>query len=223
MHTARTILIVGASRGIGLALARQLHARGDRVIATTRGPSPELAAVGVQVIDGVDIRLDEGVLRLSTALGQRQLDDVVIVAGILEPVDLGHLDLERIREQLEVNALGPLRIAHALVERLHPGSRLAFLTSRMGSIGDNTSGGHYGYRMSKAALNMAGKSLAIDLAPRGIAVRLLHPGFVKTEMTGGQGQLTAEASARLLIERLDELTVATTGQLVHASGEQLPW
>jgi NAD(P)-dependent dehydrogenase (short-subunit alcohol dehydrogenase family) len=214
-------MVVGASRGIGLALVQALAARGDTVLATTRGKVAVPA--GVELIAGVDLCEEAQVAMLRARVKGRAIDDLLVVAGVLLPVDLEHLDLGRIREQFEVNALGPLRIAHALLDNLHDGSRLAFLTSRMGSIGDNTSGGHYGYRMSKAALNMAGKSLSIDLRPRGIAVRLLHPGFVQTDMTGGQGQLSAERSAALLIERLDEMTLADSGDFRHASGERLPW
>ena len=93
----------------------------------------------------------------------------------------------------------------------------------MGSIGDNGSGGYYGYRMSKAALNAASVSLAKDLAPRGIAVAILHPGMVKTEMTAGHGQIEPEDAVRGLLARLDELTVATSGRFLHQNGQELPW
>lgn len=93
----------------------------------------------------------------------------------------------------------------------------------MGSIGDNGSGGHYGYRMSKAALNMAGVSLAHDLRPRGIAVAILHPGYVRTDMTGGGGHIDPPEAARGLLQRLDELTLESTGSFWHANGERLPW
>ncbi len=93
----------------------------------------------------------------------------------------------------------------------------------MGSITDNTSGGYYGYRMSKAALNAAGRSLAHDLAPRGVAVAILHPGFVQTPMTGGRGDVDAATAARNLLARIDELTPATSGRFLHANGAPLPW
>jgi NAD(P)-dependent dehydrogenase (short-subunit alcohol dehydrogenase family) len=124
--------------------------------------------------------------------------------------------------QFRVNALGPLRVTAGLLENLARGSKVGIVTSRMGSIDDNTSGGHYGYRMSKAAANMAGASLARDLADRAIAVALLHPGYVATDMTGGEG-VPAEESARGLIQRMDELDMASSGGFWHAQGERLPW
>ncbi len=127
------------------------------------------------------------------------------------------------RRQFEVNSLGPLRVTAALRGNLGQGSKVAIVTSRMGSIEDNTSGGRYGYRMSKAAVNMAGRSLANDLKDRGVAVAILHPGFVRTEMTGHQGLIDPPESAAGLIARIDELTLETTGGFWHANGEIIPW
>ena len=114
-------------------------------------------------------------------------------------------------------------MVRAPLARLGEGARIGLVTSRMGSIGDNTSGGRYGYRMSKAALNMAGVSLAHDLRPRGVAVAILHPGFVRTDMTGGNGLIDPPESARGLADRLEELTLDNTGGFWHMSGEPLPW
>jgi NAD(P)-dependent dehydrogenase (short-subunit alcohol dehydrogenase family) len=126
------------------------------------------------------------------------------------------------RLQYEVNALGPLRVTKALLANLHAGAKLLILTSRVGSVGDNSSGGNYGYRMSKAAANMAGKNLSIELKKHGIAVGILHPGMVATEMTGNTG-ITAEHSASGLLKRIDELNLDNTGTFWHAEGEILPW
>lgn len=127
------------------------------------------------------------------------------------------------REQFEVNAIGPLRVTAALAPLLRGGGKVAIITSRMGSIADNGSGGYYGYRMSKAAVNAAGMSLARDLKGRGVAVALIHPGMVATEMTGRNGIAPAEAAAGV-ITRIDELTLATSGKFIHAgTGEELPW
>jgi NAD(P)-dependent dehydrogenase (short-subunit alcohol dehydrogenase family) len=144
-------------------------------------------------------------------------------AGILSSEDLADLDFAAIQRQMEVNAYGPLRVSRKLLPNLKSGSKLVLITSRMGSIGDNTSGGMYGYRMSKAALNAAGASLARDLAGQGIAVAILHPGAVRTAMTGGHGQVSATDSVRGLLARIDELSLETTGQFRHANGEELPW
>ncbi len=217
------VVITGANRGIGLELARQLAARGDEVIAACRSASPELAGLGVEVVDGVDVTTDEGVAVLTQQLAGRTVDVVVNNAGLLTSESLDELDFGRIRRQLEVNALGPLRLTAALVPHLGRGSKVAIVTSRMGSIADNTSGGRYGYRMSKAAVNMAGVSLARDLADRGVAVAILHPGFVRTDMTGHQGLVDPPESAAGLIARIDELTLETSGGFWHANGERLPW
>src|SRR4029079_17985726 len=127
---------------------------------------------------------------------------------------LDGVETDSIRIQLEVNALAPLLVTKALLPCMKSGAKVALITSRMGSIGDNTSGGYYGYRMSKAALNAAGMSLAHDLKPRGIAVVMLHPGAVRTGMTGGHGQIEAKDAVRGLLARIDELKLETTGRFL---------
>ena len=224
------VLIVGANRGIGLALARQHAARGDQVLAVCRQGSAELDAAvasgGGRVIAGIDVREEAAPAALAAALRGERLQRVLVVAGVLSRESLEALDadaIQGIRWQFEVNALAPLRIVQALLPQLDSGSRVGLLTSRMGSMADNGSGGHDGYRMSKAALNAAGRSLAIDLRDRGIAVLLLHPGYVRTGMTGGQGEVSPEQSAAGLIARMDEATLAATGSFRHANGSELPW
>jgi len=161
--------------------------------------------------------------KLTEALGDRVVGVLVNCAGILSDESLSDLDFDRMRRQFEVNSLGPLRVTAALRGNLGDGSKIVIITSRMGSIEDNTSGGRYGYRMSKAAVNMAGRSLANDLREEGVAVVILHPGFVRTGMTGGQGLIDPPESAAGLIARIDELTMETTGSFRHANGEELPW
>jgi NAD(P)-dependent dehydrogenase (short-subunit alcohol dehydrogenase family) len=145
-------------------------------------------------------------------------------AGILVWGDrLGALDVAGIRRQFEVNGLAPLRVTDALRPRLGRGAKVALITSRMGSIGDNSSGGGYGYRMSKAALNMAGVSLAHDMKESGVAVAILHPGMVKTDMVKDHGQVEPADAAASLLARIDALTMETSGGFWHANGERLPW
>jgi len=218
-----TALVTGANRGIGLDLCKQLAARGTRVIAAVRRSSPALAATDAEVIEDIDITQDACLSRLHQALAGRSLDLLINNAGILASVSLDALDVAAIRRQFEVNALAPLRVTHALRGQLARGAKVALVTSRMGSIADNDSGGSYGYRMSKAALNAAGKSLSLDLAASGVAVAILHPGWVQTEMTGHGGHLTPRASASLLLQRIDELNASNSGTFWHASGQMLPW
>ena len=223
----KVALITGANRGIGLAMAQQLHAAGARVIATLRQErSSALDTIGVEQIGGVDV-CDKAIKSaLSAGLeahGVEQIDLLINNAGLLIRDQLGSVDYEGFLKQLEVNTLGPLRVTEALLPYLTEGSRVAHITSRMGSIEDNGSGGYYGYRASKAALNAAAKSLAIDLAPKGISVAVLHPGFVQTDMTGGQGLITSDQSARGLIARMSEMSLQTSGSFWHMDGSRLPW
>lgn len=218
-----TALVTGANRGIGLSLCRQLAARGEEVVAVCRSSSPELDALGVRVEKGIDVTDGAAIAELVRRLRGRKIDLLIHNAGILHRNSLGQLEVESIREQFEVNALGPLRLTSALLENLADGARIGIVTSRMGSIGDNSSGGSYGYRMSKAALNAAGVSLAHDLRPRGITVAILHPGYVRTGMTGDRGNVDPEDAARGLLARIDGLTRENSGTFWHASGEVLPW
>jgi len=215
-------VVSGSNRGIGLELCRQLAGRGDDVVAVCRRASSALEALGAPVVAGIDVADPRGVERLAQALAGRRIDVLVHNAGICEDTPLEALDLASIRRQIEVNALAPLAVTRALLPGLPRGAKIALITSLMGSMGDNASGGYYGYRMSKAALNAAGVSLARDLRSRGIAVALLHPGLVATEMTGGQGVPAAQA-ARGLIARIDEWTPAASGAFRDADGDPLPW
>ena len=219
----RNTLVTGANRGIGLALCEVFKGRGDHVIAACRSSSPALDALGVEVVNGVDVAEPAGIARLVASVGERHVDWLVNNAGIMQRLGLDNLDVAAIRRQFEVNALGPLLVTAALRHRLRSGSKVGLITSRMGSIGDNSSGSHYGYRMSKAALNIAGVSLARDLAQQGVAVAILHPGMVETDMIRGHGQVQPLDAARGLIARLDELTLESSGGFWHANGERLPW
>ncbi len=219
-----TYLVTGANRGIGLEYCRQLKERGDNVIAVCRSTSDELENLGISVETDVDITLDESVANLVKRLDGHSIDVLINNAGIVERVSLDRLDINSIRRQFEVNALGPLKFTQALLTNLKKGSKIIMMTSRMGSIEDNTSGGSYGYRMSKVALSMAGKSLSQDLKSKGIAVAILHPGLVKTRMTGfTDSGITPEQSVKGLLARIDELNLENTGTFWHSNGEILSW
>jgi NAD(P)-dependent dehydrogenase (short-subunit alcohol dehydrogenase family) len=219
-----TSLVTGANRGIGLELAKQLKARDHTVIAVCRKTSPELDALGVTVEAGIDLSTEQSSAELARRTAGKSIDWLVANAGVLKFDSLEHLDFGDVLAQFQVNALGTLRTVHALLPRLHEGSKVALITSRMGSIADNGSGNFYGYRMSKAALNAAGVSLALDLKSRGIAVAILHPGYVRTEMTGNEGGVPPSEAAKQLIARIEQsLRLETSGSFWHANGEALPW
>ncbi|MEH6575510.1 MAG: SDR family oxidoreductase [Amphritea sp.] len=220
---SKTVVITGANRGIGLSFCRLYQARGYNVYAVCREASPELKSLGVQVIDAVDVSQKQGIARLASALEAVNVDLLINNAGILRNEVLGDIDPDSIRQQFEVNALAPLLVAEALMDQLAPDAKVALISSRMGSVTDNTSGGHYGYRMSKAALNIAGVSLAQDLTPRGVAVAILHPGLVGTEMVGGHGDITPDEAADRLAQRIDALTLSSSGTFWHSNGDVLPW
>ena len=210
------VLVTGADHGIGNALCRACHARGDDVIAACLGDSDELRALGIRVEPGVDVTSDEAVQGLAQRLARADttIDLLINNAGIAEPDTLGALDYDAIRRQLEVNTLGPLRVTEALLGRLKPGSTVAFITSRIGSLGDNQSGGLYGYRISKCAANMVAVNLAHDLAKRGVAAVVLHPGMVATAMTFDDERQEArppEDAAATLIERIDRVEPVEPG------------
>ena len=210
------VLITGADRGIGNALCRACHARGDDVIAACLGDPDALRALGIRVEPGMDVTSGEAVRGLAQRLARAEttIDLLINNAGIAERDTLGALNYDAIRRQLEVNTLGPLRVTEALLERLKPGSTVAFITSRIGSLGDNQSGGLYGYRISKCAANMVAVNLAHDLAKRGIAAVVLHPGMVATAMTFDDERQEArppENAAAALIERIDRVEPVEPG------------
>jgi NAD(P)-dependent dehydrogenase (short-subunit alcohol dehydrogenase family) len=215
-------VVTGANRGIGLELCRQLAARGEEVIAVCRRSSHGLDALGLRVESGVDLIDAASAANLAERLAGVSIDVLVNNAGTLQRVGLDDLDVDSIRRQFEVNAVGPLRLTRVLLDNLGAGSKVVILTSLMGSMTDNTSGGSYGYRMSKAALNAAAVSLARDLQSRQIAVAILHPGMVSTDMTGHRGVAVADSVAGLL-ERIEGLDLDNSGTFWHADGRVLPW
>ena len=219
-----TYLITGANRGIGLELVRQLNDRGEDVIATCRSTSSELNSLSVRVESGIDITSGDSVVKLRENLKDIKVDVLIQNAGIAEFNSLSNLDPQSIVHQFEVNALSPLCCVQTMLSHLSKSAKIALISSRMGSIEDNSSGGSYGYRMSKVALCMAGKSLSVDLKPRGISVAILHPGLVSTRMTGFTSNgIQPKESVKGLIQRIDELTLENTGTFWHANGEILPW
>ncbi len=217
------VVITGGNRGIGLALVKACLARGDNVYVACRNSSDELNETGATVYTGVDVSNPESLALALAPLKDISIDWLINNAGVLGRESLEDWEPNTIDYQFRVNALGPLLVTQTLLPAMSAGGKIGLVTSRMGSMADNGSGGYYGYRMSKAALNAAGVSLANDLKARNIAVALLHPGFVQTEMVNNAGDVTPDVAAAGLIARLDELSMASTGTFYHANGDVLPW
>lgn len=218
-----TVLITGANRGIGLAFVQHYLNEGDRVIAVCRQAGEELKNTAAKVIEGIDVANDNSMKTLKMAVANDSIDILINNAGIFLNETIVEMNFDEIALQMQVNAIGPLRVTHALQDNLQAGAKIALITSRMGSIEDNGSGAYYGYRMSKAALNAGGKSLALDLKIRGVAVAILHPGMVSTEMIGFAGDVTPDESVAGLSARIEDLNLSNTGTFWHANGEILPW
>ena len=218
----KTALITGANRGIGLELAKQLQQKGYHVIAACRKASQQLQKLKCQIEENFDVTNAASIKNLADELSNQKIDLLINNAGLLQGMTLENLDYDSILQQFEVNALGPLRVAENFIPLMANDSKLVIITSRMGSITDG-SGEQYGYRISKTAVNMVGSCLAHDLKGKGIAVALLHPGYVRTDMTGGSGFINADESARGLIARIEELNLKNSGSFWHMDGTELPW
>ncbi|WP_462156753.1 SDR family oxidoreductase [Pseudoalteromonas sp. GB56] len=216
------VVITGANRGIGLELAKHYLDQGYQVTAVVRNSSEELNSLNVNLVAGIDVSNPTDVQRLVEEL-TAPIDLLINNAGVFHNETLTHMDFAAIEQQFAINALAPIRVTHALQHQLNPHAKVAMITSRMGSIADNGSGGYIGYRMSKAALNAASVSLAHELKGKHIAVGLFHPGFVQTRMVGFAGDVTPAEAAQGISQRISELTLENTGGFWHANGEKLPW
>jgi NAD(P)-dependent dehydrogenase (short-subunit alcohol dehydrogenase family) len=226
-------IVTGANRGIGLELARQLTARGDTVLAGVRDPASaeELRSLASSrgsliQIHACDIASDESARAFAAALGDEPVDVLINNAGIFgERQPLEELDLDDMTRTYNVNALGPIRVTRAVLPLLRKGKtrKIVHITSGMGSVTDNTSGGSYGYRMSKAALNMASKSMSVDLSPEGILCVVMNPGWVQTDMGGSSAPTPVTESASRMIGMIDKMTLEDTGKFFDFKGGTIPY
>lgn len=222
-----TYLISAANRGIGLEFARQLAARGDRVIATAR------PGVDVDALEELDVRVERvdvsstsSVRALAQKLEGEPLDCLVNNAGVYgSKSSFEELEVDDMIERFQVNSLGAVRMTQAFLPNLRAGSgkKIVSVTSKMGSMADNSSGGSYGYRMSKAALNMFNTSLSNDLAHEGFVCCVVHPGWVQTRMGGSSAPTSVEESVRGLCRVIDELDASKNGGFFDFTGEIIPW
>lgn len=216
-----TVLITGANRGIGLEFARAYAARGETVLGTARNPEAATELCEVAEVLPCDVSSDASVQALGEALGNRTIDLLINNAGILRVDTLDAVDTETMLAQYNTNAVGILRVTATLRDNLSDRARVVNVTSRMGSIEDNTSGRMYGYRASKAAVNMITKGLSLDLAP--IPVMAIHPGYVRTDMTSGSGDISPKDAVARMLTVIDELDESRTGMFWHRDGYELPW
>ncbi|MCJ8339484.1 MAG: SDR family oxidoreductase [Pseudomonadales bacterium] len=219
----KTVVITGANRGIGLAMADKFSNSGYNVIALCRSSSAALEKLQLKIVTGIDVATASGIALLQKKLMGQQIDILINNAGILHNESLGALDTQQILQQFKVNALAPLQVVDVLRSQLVNGAKVALITSRMGSVTDNSSGGYYGYRMAKSALNAAGMSLSRDLAADNISVGLYHPGWVQTEMVGNTGDISATQAAERLVNLIIDQDMSQSGLFKHSNGELLPW
>jgi len=228
------VLITSANRGIGFEFARQYLADSWQVFAACRNPATAAALQTLARASGgklatlaMDVTDADGVRRAASELDGAPIDVLINSAGIVGASGqrAGSLDYESWARVLDVNTLGPMRVLEAFMENLVRGERklAVTITSGMGSIGDNTSGGSIAYRSSKAALNMAMRSASIDLAARGVVCVVINPGWVKTDMGGPSATLTAEASVTAMRRLIATLGREHSGKFFHYDGRNYPW
>jgi NAD(P)-dependent dehydrogenase (short-subunit alcohol dehydrogenase family) len=223
----RTVLITGANRGIGLELARQYSADGWRVIGTARQPdaAAELHATGADVLQ-LDVTDQASVDQLAQGLVDQPIDVLINNAGI-QPLmwTLAEIDIDEIERTLDVNTLGPVRVVRALLPNLRSGTsrKIVNITTNLASIAGNTDGGFYGYRESKAALNMFTKSVAAELGPDGFICIVLHPGWVKTDLGGPDAPLQVRDSVIGMRNVIGSLSPADNGTFWTYAGNQMAW
>lgn len=227
-----TVLITGANRGIGLEHARRYAASGAAVLAACRTPSDELTAlarvhpgqISTLAYDAAD---PEAGKSLQAAVGDRPIDILLVNAGVYggDHQRLGAIDPHAFMDTVKINTLAPLLLVDALAANVAASQRriIALQSSLMGSIADNGSGGYHAYRASKAALNMLAKGLSVDLAPRGVTVVTLHPGWVRTRMGGPNAPVSVEDCVAGQQKLLAELTTSQSGRFFDYTGKALPW
>jgi NAD(P)-dependent dehydrogenase (short-subunit alcohol dehydrogenase family) len=227
------IVVTGANRGLGLEFVRRYHQLGHHVEAVAREPnkSPELLALAASApgkirLHACDVARDIEARALPITLGDVAVDILINNAGVMgQMLPLDQLDYEDMLRTFNVNALGPLRISAALLPHLRRSTtrKIVHISSGMGSISDNTSGGAYGYRMSKAALNMACRSMAVDLRPENFKIVVINPGWVKTDMGGPNAPESVDNSVRFMMDRIEQLSPEQSGTFLHYRGHTWGW
>lgn len=225
-----SVLITGANRGIGLEFTRQYLARGENVIACTRVPQQaaellQLKSPQLEII-ALDVSREDSILALAGHLAGRSISLYINNAGVYgQKQDLDQVDPEEWLEVFRINTIAPLLLTRVLLpfmDQQSPG-KMVYLSSKMGSIAENSSGSTYVYRSSKTALNQVVKSLSIDLTKEGISVAALHPGWVRTDMGGPNGLIDTQTSVTGLMQVIDGLDQTTNGRFFNYDGSEIPW
>lgn len=230
----KTVLVTGASSGVGLALCKSLTRKGARVIATVRESSPALEALvrvkgpeKIRIIPGIDLGKDRSVKTLTKTLGAEKLDLLINVAGIIRPAGNKPQSSAAMLKEYQINALGPKRVVEALDKNLRPGAKIAMISSQWGSVAETLEGKvphvSVGYNMSKAALNMYGADLAVQVKDRKITVGMFNPGWVRTAMGGKMGELSPRQAAQKLLNNISRIKSDNSGSFWDITGEPLPW
>ena len=224
---AQTCVVTGANRGIGLELSRQLSARGDTVIGTARDPesASDLAALGVRV-EALDVESPKSMAAFSKKLKGTPIDLLVHNAamGVAGPA-VERVTAEDVESHFRVNALGPLLLTQALLPHLRAGARklVVAISSGLGSIGENSTGGWVAYRIAKSALHQVMRTLSAELSKEGLSFVLISPGWVRTRMGGQEAPLAPEESVRGVLKVIDRLTPKDTGKFFSERGREIPW
>lgn len=229
----KNILITGANRGLGLEFTQQYLEEGHRVFAGCRNPEEAHQLQNIQKnyadslsIIKLDVNSADDIATIKNQLHDIELDLLINNAGVYGPKNLqfGHISKQDWMHVLQTNSIAPVLISQAFIRQLLPRQgKLVFITSRMGSIGDNQAGANYMYRSSKAALNAACKSLAIDLEADGIPVLILHPGWVATDMGGPNAWIDTKQSIAGMKKIIEHATLKDSGVFYHYDGSILPW
>lgn len=217
------VVVSGANRGIGLEFCRQYKELGLEVVGLCRGLSPELVDLGVEVHHDINLVNAVSFRKVQDIFRGRTIDLLINNAGMLTVESVDAFNSEQVMAQIALNSVAPLQLTLALISSLQRGSKVAMISSVMGSIAENESGGYYGYRMSKAALNAGAVSLARDLSEREIHVGIYHPGYVKTAMTGYAGEIEPAVAVRGLRQIIDALNGKNSGVFYHSNGRIIPW
>ena len=228
---SQQVLITGANRGLGLEFTKQYAADGWNVLACCRHPQSAMTLQALATtnnnikVHALDVADFAQIDALALKLKDENIDVLINNAGVYPSSSFGNTDYNAWADGFKINSMAPLKMAEAFVQHVTRSQlkKIATITSKMGSIDDNTSGESYSYRSSKTAVNMVMKSLSIDLKPYGISVITLHPGWVQTDMGGPNGLINAQTSVTGLRQQIDALNLGNTGRFVAYDGKAINW